>query len=120
MVGEESPGDGVAFLQVFSLDVLDGPTTKIRREGGNRERGIGPYSGLRGGTLEPVTSCSAPVAGVTSADPSPAWPLALSHLRDPLAQHRFSSFEWLNLTVLFTCFVTLPALGLCFPFCEMG
>lgn len=49
-------------------------------------------------------------------------PLPLSDLRGPPAQRWFSSFGQLTLRVLFTCSVALgeSALGLNFPFLEMG
>lgn len=52
--GEESPGDGVAFLQLPGLDVLDGAATESASGEGNSERRRGQYRGLGGRMLEPV------------------------------------------------------------------
>lgn len=104
--GEESPGDGVAFLQLPGLDVLDGAATESASGEGNSERRRGQYRGLGGRMLEPVLPVC-PDCWMTAASPSSPWTLILSGLGDPLAQHRFSSLEQLNLNILFTCSVTL-------------
>lgn len=103
--GEESPGDGVAFLQLPGLDVLDGAATESTSGEGNRERRQGHYRGLGGRILEPLRPVC-PDRWMTAARPSSPWARTLSGLGDPLAQHRFSSLEQLNLNILFTCSVT--------------
>lgn len=96
----------MAFLQPPGLEVLDGAATEIRR-------GWGHHEGRTAGSLswpgrQDTGAHSFPCPGVISAG------ILLPHT---------GFFIWeLNLSVPFTCSVTLgeSALGLSFSFFEMG